>query len=58
LSAVLVTATANPSSGATKVQGGTVTFAEPPGANPSYIFPFDPTTSASVNNANELVRDR
>ena len=54
LSAVLVTATANPSSGATKVQGGTVTFAEPPGANPSYIFPFDPTTSASVNNANEF----
>ena len=54
LSAVLVTATANPSSGATRVQGGTVTFAEPPGANPSYIFPFDPTTSASVNNANEF----
>ena len=54
LSAVLVTATANPSSGATRVQGGTVTFAEPPGANPSYIFPFDPTTSASINNANEF----
>jgi peptide/nickel transport system substrate-binding protein len=36
---------------ATKVSGGTVTWAEPPGSTPNYIFPFDPTATSGVNNA-------
>ncbi len=54
IGAVLSAAASSPSSGATKIQGGTVTFAEPPGAAPNYIFPFDPTTSASVDNASQF----
>jgi peptide/nickel transport system substrate-binding protein len=54
LTAGVVVATTSASSGATKVEGGTVTFAEPPGGQPTYIFPFDPTTSASVDNVNQF----
>src|SRR5579872_2735012 len=52
--AVLSVATATSSTAATKVKGGTVTFAEPPGAAPNYIFPFDPTTNASIDNASQF----
>jgi peptide/nickel transport system substrate-binding protein len=54
LTAGLVVATTSASGAATKVQGGTVTFAEPPGAQPNYIFPFDPTTSASIDNTSQF----
>ncbi len=54
MAAVLITATSVPSSGAIRVKGGTVTFAEPPGAAPNYIFPFDPTTNSSIDNASQF----
>ncbi len=55
ISAVLIAATSAPSaSGATRVKGGTVTFAEPPGAAPNYIFPFDPTTNSSLDNTSQF----
>src|SRR5215472_14737703 len=42
---------APPSSGGTKVTGGTVTFAEEPGAQPNWIWPFTPITNYSVYNS-------
>ena len=54
LAAVLISATTSVSGAVTKAQGGTVNFAEPLGAQPNYIFPFDPVTSASVANANQF----
>lgn len=54
IAAVLIGATAASSTAATKVKGGTVTFAEPPGGAPNYIFPFDPTTNASIDNASQF----
>ncbi|MGO9079316.1 MAG: ABC transporter substrate-binding protein [Streptosporangiaceae bacterium] len=39
-----------PSSG-TKVSGGTVSWAEPPGAQPNWIWPFAPITNYSVYNS-------
>ncbi len=48
------TVTSTPAAAASRVSGGTVTWAEPPGAGPTYIFPFDPSTSASVDNASQF----
>jgi peptide/nickel transport system substrate-binding protein len=39
------------SGGGTKVQGGTATFAEEPGTQPNWIWPFTPLTNASVYGA-------
>jgi len=38
----------------TKVKGGTAYFAEPPGAQPNYIFPFAPFRYFSVNNLSQF----
>ena len=38
------------SSGATPVQGGTATWAEPPSSTPTYIFPY--MNSANISNLN------
>ncbi|SHF04542.1 extracellular solute-binding protein, family 5 Middle [Ferrithrix thermotolerans DSM 19514] len=40
----------SPTSTNTKVQGGTVNFAEGPGAAPNYIFPLTPGTAFSTSN--------
>jgi peptide/nickel transport system substrate-binding protein len=40
-----------PASGGTHVKGGTVTWAEPPGAQPNYIWPFTPITNYSTYNS-------
>jgi peptide/nickel transport system substrate-binding protein len=50
-------ATASPKSSsahATKQNGGVVRWAEPPGATPNYIFPFDSSAVSSVNNISQL----
>ena len=41
-------------SGGTKVSGGTATFAEPPGATPNYIFPFETSQYDTVNNVSQF----
>jgi peptide/nickel transport system substrate-binding protein len=42
---------APPSSAGTKVKGGTATFAEEPGTQPNWIWPFTPIANASVYNS-------
>jgi peptide/nickel transport system substrate-binding protein len=51
---IVFATSASTASAATRVKGGTVTFAEPPGASPNYIFPFDPTQNASIDNTNQF----
>ncbi|MDA8103460.1 MAG: peptide ABC transporter substrate-binding protein [Nitrospiraceae bacterium] len=46
--------TATTSSGATKVSGGTVNFAEGPGATPNYIFPLSSGAYFSVTNLSQF----
>lgn len=56
-SAVSATGAATKSHGtkhAVKVAGGTATFAEPPGAQPNFIFPFMPFKYFSVNNISQF----
>jgi peptide/nickel transport system substrate-binding protein len=38
----------------TKVQGGTATFADPPGATPNWAFPFQSLTYFTVNNLSDF----
>jgi peptide/nickel transport system substrate-binding protein len=52
LGASLALAVPSTSSGA--APSGTVTFAEAPGANPNYIFPFMGCAYSSVNNVNQF----
>jgi len=40
--------------GGTKVSGGTVRWAEPPGTPPTYIFPFMSGTQSSVDNISQF----
>jgi peptide/nickel transport system substrate-binding protein len=53
LSGVLLTSVGSPV-GAASTQPRTVTFAEAPGANPNYIFPFISCAYDSVNNVNQF----
>ncbi|MDA8374757.1 MAG: ABC transporter substrate-binding protein, partial [Actinomycetota bacterium] len=46
--------TATTSSGTTKVSGGTVNFAEGPGATPNYIFPLSSGAYFSVTNLSQF----
>ena len=46
--------TSTTSSGATKVSGGTVNFAEGPGATPNYIFPLSSGAYFSVTNLSQF----
>ena len=40
--------------GGTKVSGGTVRWAEPPGTPPTYIFPFMSPQNSSVDNISQF----
>src|SRR5580698_6456440 len=40
--------------GGTKVSGGTVRWAEPPGSAPTYIFPFMSSSVESVSNSSQF----
>src|SRR5436190_19468059 len=42
------------SGGGTKVKGGTATFAEEPGTQPNWIWPFTPLTHASAYGAQDF----
>src|SRR5579864_1285500 len=48
------TGSAGAPTGGQKVAGGTVTWAEPPGATPNYIFPVMPIKYASVDNISQF----
>lgn len=50
----LMSGAAGPSAAATRLRGGTVSFAEPPGSPLNEIFPFNPATTTSVNDVTQL----